>query len=606
MLSGIKSPEDIKKLDYNELKLLCDEIREEIMDTVSKNGGHLASNLGAVELTVAVHRAFNAPEDSLIFDVGHQSYTHKLLTGRYDRFKTIRTEDGLSGFMRPSESRYDPVVTGHSSNSISAAYGIYKANRISGKPGNAVAIIGDGALTGGIAYEGINNAGSCRNNFIVILNDNKMSISRNVGAIARSITNMRNRPRYHKVKFAVSTTLRKIPFIGIKIYNFLTAFKSLIKRSVYKTNIFECMGFNYLGPVDGHDIKTMEELFKIAQEYKRPSLIHVITTKGKGYPFAESKPANYHGVSPFDVEKGSCSDGCMTYSDVVGKTLTSIAENNNKICAVTAAMTLGTGLLEFSKKYKNRFFDVGIAEQHAVTFSAGLATGGMTPFFAVYSSFLQRAYDQIIHDCAIANLPVKLLVDRAGIVGEDGESHQGIFDVSFLSSIPNMNIYSPCYYSELENTVKKVAENSELCAVRYPRGCEPEYNGNFDFSDDYTIIGEGGSTAVVTYGRIFANVLKAAENNPDVDIIKLNKIYPVSSELTNNLLGYKRIVFFEEAVKSGGIGEHLLSSLSGFNYSGKFSLHSIDDEFVPSSSVSSALKKYGFDTETIETVLENE
>ncbi len=597
MLKDIKSPNDIKNLDYKELDLLCDEIREKIIDTVSKNGGHLASNLGAVELTVAIHRAFSSPKDSIIFDVGHQCYTHKLLTGRYDRFDTIRTEGGLSGFMRPEESEHDPFVTGHSSNSISAAYGIYRANKISGKDGTAVAVIGDGALTGGMAYEGLNNAGSSRSNFIVILNDNKMSISRNVGAIARAITRMRNRPRYHRFKLVVTSAIYKIPKIGPKTNDVIYAVKEAIKRSVYKNNIFECMGFNYLGPVDGHDIKAMESLFKIAQTYNRPSLIHVVTTKGKGYAYAESKPKNYHGVAPFDVEKGSCASGKITYSDVVGKTLTELAGENKKICAVTAAMTAGTGLTEFASSYRNRFFDVGIAEQHAVTFSAGLAKGGMLPFFAVYSSFLQRAYDQLIHDCSIANLPVKILVDRAGIVGEDGESHQGVFDVSFLSSVPNMNIYSPCYFSELKDTVIKVSKNNELCAVRYPRGCEPE-KLELDYSTDYTVIG-GGKTAVITYGRIFKNVYDAAKSKNDIKIIKLNKIFPISKELIEEIKDQERIIFFEESMKCGGIVQHLNMLLAESEFGGRYEAHAIDGGFVKCAGVSSCLKKCGFDTESI-------
>ncbi len=435
ILSKIKSPEDVKKLDNQTTEALCREIRDCIINTVSKNGGHLASNLGAVELTVALHRAFSSPKDAIIFDVGHQSYTHKLLTGRFDNFPTLRTEGGISGFMNPKESEHDAVITGHSSNSISEAYGIYKAKRLTGDSGTAVAVIGDGAMTGGMAYEALNNAGIGRSNFIVVLNDNKMSISRNVGAIARSLTKMRNKAKYHRFKFALNAFSLKIPLIGKYLNRMLVKIKEIIKNAVYRNNIFTAMGFNYLGPVDGHNIVAMESLFKIAQNYSRPSLIHIITTKGKGYPFAESSPKNYHGVSAFDIEEGTNSEGKPTFSKIAGDTLCKLAENDDRICAVTAAMTEGTGLSDFAQKFKQRFFDVGIAEQHAVAFSAGLATGGMKPFFLVYSSFLQRAYDQIIHDAASNNVPVRLLVDRAGIVGEDGITHQGVFDVSYLTAI---------------------------------------------------------------------------------------------------------------------------------------------------------------------------
>ena len=357
-------------------------MRNEIIEVVSKNGGHLASSLGAVELTVALHRVFSSPKDAIIFDVGHQSYAHKLLTGRKESFATLRQENGISGFMRPAESEDDPFVTGHSSNSISAAYGIYKAKSML-DGGSAIAVIGDGAMTGGMAYEALNNAGAKKGNFIVVLNDNKMSISRNVGAMPRAFTKMRNRKGYHKMKFAISTFLLKIPLIGKPVHNFIFSIKELFKRIVYKNNIFTSLGFNYLGPVSGHDIEAMEQLFTIAKSYNRPTLVHVVTTKGKGYAYAENSPKDYHGVSSFDIDKGKDSVSIKTYSDIAGETLCELAASNKKICAITAAMTEGTGLKTFATKYKSRFFDVGIAEQHAVTFAAGLASGGMVPYFAV-------------------------------------------------------------------------------------------------------------------------------------------------------------------------------------------------------------------------------
>lgn len=598
LLSKISNPSDIKKLNNNELSRLCDEIRKCIIDTVSKNGGHLASNLGAVELTVALHKSFNSPNDAIIFDVGHQSYTHKLLTGRYKSFATLRTENGISGFMKPSESEHDAVITGHSSTSISSAYGIYNAKKLCGSQGTAVAVIGDGALTGGMAYEALNNIGNKKGNFIVVLNDNKMSISNNVGALARSLTKMRNKPKYHHLKFALSKCLLKIPVVGSQINTFIFKFKEVIKGFVYKNNFFSALGLNYLGPVNGHNIEALESLFNIAKSYQRPSVVHVITTKGKGYSYAESSPNNYHGVSPFDIDEGATNDKKSTFSTVTGNILCEIAKKNPKVCAVTAAMTSGTGLSKFAEEYPDRFFDVGIAEQHAVTFCAGLAKGGLKPYFAVYSSFLQRAYDQIIHDCAIANLPICLLIDRAGIVGEDGETHQGLFDVSFLTSIPNIEIYSPSSFKELEYNIKMSENSNKIIAIRYPRGAEKPLDNNYDFESEYTLLKGDGKRAVVTYGRLFSNSYEAQKDS-NFDIVKLNKIYPLSEGLINLLKNYQTIDVFEEVVKNGGIGEHILALLKENGFKGNFKIHAIDNKFVPASSIESALAKNGLDTESL-------
>ncbi|MBP3705880.1 MAG: 1-deoxy-D-xylulose-5-phosphate synthase [Clostridia bacterium] len=603
ILSCIKSPDDVKKLNNEQLAVLCEEIRSVIIETISKNGGHLASNLGVVELTVALHRVFSSPEDSIIFDVGHQCYSHKLLTGRFEKFSTIRTEGGLSGYMRPQESEHDPFVTGHSSNSISAAYGIYKAKSLNKSKGTAIAVIGDGAMTGGMAYEALNNVGNLKAKFIVILNDNKMSISKNVGSISRVFTKLRNRPKYHTFKFAVSRLLIKIPFIGNKLNDILYSAKEFFKGVVYRNNIFSSLGFNYLGPVDGHNINSLESLLKIAKVYDRPVLVHVVTTKGKGYKYAEDMPKDYHGVSAFDVQTGTGTATSNSFSDVAGKTLCKIAKSNEKVCAVTAAMKSGTGLSEFAAIYKDRFFDVGIAEQHAVTFTAGLAAGGMVPFFAVYSSFLQRGFDQIIHDCAIAGLPVKFLIDRAGIVGEDGETHQGIFDAAYLSTIPGISLYSPCYYRELEQLIQKTANDKELCAIRYPRGCE---NNNYsgEISGDYTFIkGVNSPKLVITYGRIFSNVYDAVGELKNIDIIKLNKIFPIVREIFNLVTEYKEIHFYEEGIKSGGIAEHFGNILLENGFGGRYIIHAIDNEFVPAAHISSSFKKYGFDTDSIKATL---
>ena len=598
ILNNISSPKDVKKLNSTELQNLCNEIRNCIIETVSKNGGHLASNLGSVELTIALHRTFNSPKDAIIFDVGHQCYAHKLLTGRFSQFSTLRTEGGISGFMKPTESEHDPFITGHSSNSISAAYGIYNAKKLSGDDGTAVAVIGDGALTGGMAYEALNNVSTAKSNFIVILNDNKMSISRNVGGLSRSLTKMRNKPKYHNFKFAINRFLNKIPF-GKYINSFIFSIKESLKRVVYKNNIFSSLGFNYLGPVDGHNIEELEALLKIAKSYNRPCLVHVVTTKGKGYTYAENSPKIYHGVSPFEVDKGATKTKNTDFSAIAGKTLCELASENPNICAVTAAMTSGTGLSEFAKTYKNRFFDVGIAEQHAVTFCAGLKKGGMKPFFAVYSSFLQRAYDQIIHDCAIENLGVTLLVDRAGIVGEDGETHQGLFDISFLTSIPNVEIYSPSSYNELSYYIKQSVNNTNVTAIRYPRGCEGKTSTEIDFTNEFSHIKGNGNKVIVTYGRLFSEALIAKEDNPDLHIIKLNKVYPFSDNLINTLLNFDNIHFYEETIKNGGIGEHLLTLMLVNGFKGDFKIHAVENKFVPAASIKSALISNGLDANSM-------
>lgn len=598
ILSKINSPKDIKKLNTDNTAALCQEIRNCIIETVSKNGGHLASNLGAVELTVAIHKAFNSPEDSIIFDVGHQCYAHKLLTGRFNEFYTLRTENGISGFMKPNESEHDPFITGHSSNSISAAYGIYKAKKLNGEKGTAVAVIGDGAMTGGMAYEALNNVGNTKGNFIVILNDNKMSISKNVGSFSFSLTKLRNRVKYHNFKFALSKFLLKIPFIGKGLNKAFYLFKEMLKRIVYKNNIFASLGFNYLGPVDGHNVSDMESLFKIAQNYNKPTLVHVITKKGKGYSYAEESPKNYHGVSAFNINEGSSNTDSLNFSAIAGKTLSDLAKNDDKICAITAAMTEGTGLKDFSKEFPDRFFDVGIAEQHAVTFGAGLASKGYKPYFLVYSTFLQRGFDQVIHDMSIGDFNLRLLVDRAGIVGEDGETHQGIFDVSYLSLIPKINIYSPSTYDELEYRIKESAKTNSICAIRYPRGKEKN-SPAFDFTKDFSVFNPECKKALITYGSLFSEAVKVLETQKDVTIIKLNKIYPLPKNIFEILKSFEEIYFFEESVKSGGIGEHLSAILIENKFNGKFEINAINDEFVPASSIESAYKNLGLNADAM-------
>ncbi len=599
ILSKIESPENIKKLSKDELDLLCSEIRDCIIETVSKNGGHLASNLGSVELTVALHRVFSSPQDAILFDVGHQSYAHKLITGRFKDFSTLRKYGGISGFMNPDESEHDPYISGHSSNAVSAAYGIYKAKALSGEKGTAIAVIGDGAMTGGMAYEALNNIGADNSKFIVILNDNKMSISKNVGALARHLTKIRSKSSYHIFKYRFRRFLNSIPLIGNSLFHFFDRIKTLLKVAVYHSNVFEALGFNYLGPVDGHDLEAVENILSIAKKQQKPTLVHIVTVKGKGYCNAENDPGSYHGVSSFDVQNGINHNKKITYSDVAGQTLISLANDDDKVCAITAAMADGTGLTEFSKTYPYRIFDVGIAEEHAVTFAAGLAKGGAKPYFMVYSSFLQRSYDQLLHDIAIQKLPVCICVDRAGFVGEDGRTHQGLFDVSFLSTIPDFTVYSPASFEELRGTMLSLKNITAPTVIRYPRGCEI---GDYEFtysSNDFDLFSNNGEIAAVSYGRLSYNVMSAVDRVGNVDFIKLNKIIPVGDEVITHLMKYKKILIFEEGIKSGSVAEKISASMMQKGFSGEMSISAVDGEFVTAADVDTQFGLYGMSVEHI-------
>ena len=441
LLDRLKLPQDLKKLSFRQLEALCAEIRSVLIHTVSKTGGHLSSNLGVVELTVALHKTFDAPKDQIVWDVGHQSYTHKILTGRKNKMNTLRQKGGLSGFPKPAESIYDAFIAGHSSTSISVAAGLARAKSLKAEPGFTIAVIGDGAFTGGMAYEALNNAGHYKDRIIIVLNDNEMSISKNVGAFARYLAQIRSKPEYYSTRDKIRKWISAFPLGGKPLAKLVSDSKSYLKEMLYHSNLFEDFGFEYVGPVDGHDLESLCDAFERAKASDGPVLVHVDTIKGKGYSFAEKQPDAYHGVPQFNAKLGSCENRPQDFSAVFGSWIAEAAEKDAKICAITAAMKDGTGLEEFAARYPERFYDVGIAESHAVTFSAGLAHGGLHPVFAVYSTFLQRAYDQVMQDMAIANEHVLLAVDRAGIVGEDGETHQGIFDISFLSSIPGITIF---------------------------------------------------------------------------------------------------------------------------------------------------------------------
>lgn len=615
ILSGIKSPDDVKKLDESQLDELCSEIRDKLIETVSVNGGHLSPNLGVVELTVALNRCFNFPKDSIVWDVGHQSYVHKLLTGRYEDFHTLRTKGGISGFPKRTESKYDDFNTGHSSTSISAAFGIANAKKLSGDTSShTIAVIGDGSFTGGLAFEAMNNAGQQKkSNLIVVLNDNKMSISKNVGAFPRYLRTVRIQPWYIRMKKNTEKLVMKIPGLGRYIRGFLKRGKSRIKNMVYKDTLFDCFGFTYIGPIDGHNIEELENAFNGAKRVSEPVLLHVVTKKGKGYQFAEEKPGEFHGIGRFDIDSGEPMSSHKGFSAEFGKTLCELAEKDDKICAITAAMSSGTGLNEFEQKYKNRFFDVGIAEEHAVTFGCGLASKGIRPVFAVYSTFLQRSYDQLIHDSALGNIHLTVAVDRAGIVGSDGETHQGVFDVSMLNTIPNTTIFSPCYFDGMRTSLNSaIYVCRSLAVVRYPRG------GELYRPDDYTeenisfdIYGNKDcKNILITYGRLFSYACKAkqrlAEQGIEIAILKLCTIKPIDKKAIQFAKNAEKIWFFEEGIKNGGIARNFCDLLAMTDFSGDYHIRAINDEFVKQMEVSEALKMLRLDDDGMVNIISNE
>ena len=603
ILENLKSPADVKKLNYEQTLTLADEVRDTIISTVSKTGGHLASNLGAVELTIALHKAFDSPDDKIIWDVGHQVYTHKLLTGRYENFGTLRTEGGISGFSRPNESEHDIVYSGHSSVSISTALGIAAANKVNGKKNYAVAVLGDGALTGGLIYEAINNAGRMKDaRLIIVLNDNGMSISKNVGNLAKRLAVMRSRTGYYKLKAFAEKALSKLPLIGKPLANKFFKLKTNVKNAMYQSNFFEDFGVTYMGPIDGHNISQLCNAFEGAKIINGPVLVHVNTIKGKGYSPAETNPSAFHGVPPFDVEEGELPQSKNNFSEKFGEFLFNQAAKDKRICAITAAMSLGTGLKRFSNVYPDRFYDVGIAEEHAVPFALGLAKGNMVPVFVVYSTFLQRCYDQLMHDCALQDTKMIIAVDRAGIVGDDGETHNGIYDTAFFNGIPNITVYSPSYYADLNNAFVNAIYHSEgPSVIRYPRGSEPAMPAGYTCSGNtFDVFGdEDAELAIVTYGRIFGDAYKVYEKlNAEgikVKIVKLNVIVPIPEEAVEALKNVKKIFFFEEGIRSGGVGESFGSVVLENNLKPDFVHTAFPDCFVAQGKISSVLNKYKLD-----------
>lgn len=609
VLDKINKVNDIKDIPKEEYDELADEIRNFLIEVISKSGGHLASNLGVVELTMALHLALDLPEDKIIFDVGHQSYTHKILTGRKEGFDELRSYGGMSGFPKRRENECDCFDTGHSSTSISAGLGIVTANEIMGNKGTVVSVIGDGALSGGMAYEGLNNAARLKRNFIIILNDNNMSISENVGGMSTYLSNLRAGEAYNELKNGVVDVLNKIPAIGGKLVTKIRKTKSSIKQLVIPGMLFEDMGITYLGPVDGHNINQLVKIISEAKKLDHAVLIHVITKKGKGYVPAEKHPSSFHGVEPFNIQTGLplTKKEKPTYTDVFAKGIVKLAKEDESVAAITAAMPDGTGLKKFMQTYPERFFDVGIAEEHAVTYAAGLAAAGMKPYVAIYSSFLQRAYDQILHDVCIQDLPVVFMVDRAGLVGADGETHQGIFDLSYLSNIPNMNIFAPKNRYELAAVIEYSRNFNHPLAIRYPRGTAydglKEFNSPIEYGKSEIIYKEK-DIALLAVGSMVEVAVEIREalkaKGYSVTLVNARFVKPVDEKLLENLNeNHRLIVTMEENVLNGGFGERVLRIARDMNLKCKVINVAIPNVYVEHGNIEILKKEIGLDKETI-------
>lgn len=609
VLDKINKVNDIKDIPKEEYDELADEIRNFLIEVISKSGGHLASNLGVVELTMALHLALDLPEDKIIFDVGHQSYTHKILTGRKEGFDELRSYGGMSGFPKRRENECDCFDTGHSSTSISAGLGIVTANEIMRKKGTVVSVIGDGALSGGMAYEGLNNAARLKRNFIIILNDNNMSISENVGGMSTYLSNLRAGEAYNELKNGVVDVLNKIPAIGGKLVTKIRKTKSSIKQLVIPGMLFEDMGITYLGPVDGHNINQLVKIISEAKKLDHAVLIHVITKKGKGYIPAEKHPSSFHGVEPFNIQTGLplTKKEKPTYTDVFAKGIVKLAKEDEAVAAITAAMPDGTGLKKFMQTYPERFFDVGIAEEHAVTYAAGLAAAGMKPYVAIYSSFLQRAYDQILHDVCIQDLPVIFMVDRAGLVGADGETHQGIFDLSYLSNIPNMNIFAPKNRYELAAVIEYSRNFNHPLAIRYPRGTAydglKEFNSPIEYGKSEIIYKEK-DIALLAVGSMVEVAIEIREalkeKGYSVSLVNARFVKPVDEKLLENLNeNHRLIVTMEENVLNGGFGERVLRITRDMNLKYKVINVAIPNVYVEHGNIEILKSEIGLDKETI-------
>jgi len=603
ILDGVDSPADVKALQRASVDKLCEELREFLIKSVSETGGHLAANLGVVELTVAIHKVFDTSTDRLVFDVGHQSYVHKLLTGRKSQFETLRKMGGLSGFPKPSESIHDAYIAGHASTSISAALGISRARTLSRGDYSVIALIGDGALTGGLAYEGLADAGVSGEPMVIILNDNGMSITKNVGGVARFLSRQRMRPLYTTFKKRFKKIMNILPGGGM-IYRFTHKVKTAIKEALLSYNMFEDMGLLYSGPIDGHDVPRVVAALQWAKRQTKPAVVHVLTQKGKGYEHSELAPAEYHGVQPFDHRVGVVNGNGKTFSSVFGAAIAHIAGQDIRVCAITAAMTSGTGLEEFSTKYPKRFFDVGIAEGHAAVMAAGMATRGAIPIFAVYSSFFQRSYDMLIHDIAICKQHAVFAVDRAGLVPGDGETHQGVFDVAFLRSVPGMTVLCPSSFAELSDMLQYAIDKvNGPVAVRFPRGSEGAYTeGGAEMIKQ---IREGSDFTLVTYGISINTAIEAARKlsleGISVEIIKLGCIKPIDIDpIISSITKTERLLVLEECAGNGSVGEAIAASLArAGRCPDTVVLLNTGEIFAPCGEIEDLRKLCGIDTESV-------
>lgn len=609
VLDKIQRPNDVKELKEQELPILADEIRQFIIDKVSDNGGHLASNLGVVELTIALHRCLNFPQDKLIWDVGHQSYTHKILTGRKNGFDSLRKYHGMSGFPKRDESNCDAFDTGHSSTSLSAGLGMVCARELKKEKYKVVSVIGDGSLTGGLAFEALNNAASLKSNYIMILNDNHMSISENVGGLSHYLAGVRTAKGYTNFKKNVKASLSKMNAIGEELERNIRRAKSMLKQVFIPGMFFEDMGITYLGPIDGHNIEALTEVIEDAKQVEGAVLIHVITEKGKGYEPAQLHPESYHGVGPFIKKNGMAKKPKeeATYTDIFAKTICELAQTHEKLVTITAAMMDGCGLKGFAKRFPDRFFDVGIAEEHAVTFACGLAAGGFHPFFAVYSSFLQRGYDQILHDMCMQNLPVTLMLDRAGLVGNDGETHQGVFDLSYLTMIPSMTVFAPKNRYEFQDAIAFAADFEAPMAIRYPKTDavrvlkeyrEPIKLGKSEW------IRRGSRVALLAIGTMVETAMEVeellAKDGIDATVVNLRFAKPLDYEMLDEVLDYHSlIVTMEENVLSGGVGEHICRYVELHSTGVRVVACGIPDKFIHQGSIKELLEETGLDAQSI-------
>jgi 1-deoxy-D-xylulose-5-phosphate synthase len=601
LLEEYQGREDLLRLTGREQAVFCQEIRDFLVDSVSRTGGHLASNLGVVELTVALHKVFDFERDRLVFDVGHQAYVHKLLTGRKDGFATLRQFGGMAGFPKPSESDTDAFIAGHASNSVSVALGMARARTIQHEKYSVIALLGDGALTGGLSYEGLNDAGQSGEPLIVILNDNGMSISKNVGGVSRHLARLRLKPRYFRLKKAYRSFTSHAPG-GKQLYDLTHRVKKRLKNAFLGSTVFEEMGFTYLGPVDGHDIDQLTYLLRWARELACPVLLHVSTTKGKGYPYAEQNPDAFHGVGKFDPATGEIvGSGKMNFSKVMGLTLVQMGDEQKNLCAVTAAMGSGTGLDAFGKAHPRRFYDVGIAEGHAVAMAAGLAKQGMIPVVAIYSTFLQRAFDMLVHDVAILGLHVVLCVDRAGLVGEDGETHHGQFDVGYLRQLPNFKIFCPATFDQLKQMLRQaVAEETGPVAIRYPRGGEGRLTG----LPSSPVLREGRDVTLVSYGVYCNQVLDAADrlaaNGVEAEVLCLPVIKPLDTTLVAaSVRKTGMLLVAEDTAEAGSVGQALVTDLARQGVRGTFLTKNLGDRFIPHGAVETLYRAYGLDGESL-------